>query len=660
MPTRRQITRLNLEEATSEDYEECLLLGSDDELDETARTVKRRRIETLGEAYLQGRPLFISSASLRGPFDKGWVNPWRKHRKQHDSGITLAATVGPVNDVIEYTVPDTNDSISRMGAGGSSRARSIRSDVQGSSSSPIPKRAWNHRSSTAPTGGNSPSDAQTAQAWLKRHRNFANIQNYDPPKSPSTRYASSGGNGTIKLPKNTSKSAESGLARAMKSYQTDLRNVRRNKPVSGDLQEKHIQPSAGSTSFALPENEIYHGSLSDTKQTKASSLTKTTASDKSSNRLRKVENDVVTVSDPTPRETNMLASASSVHIVPPSSHLPEFKYRIAKVNSRGEPENQTYHSLFTTENGAFQNNSGHDRESSPIKLTPLNRQQDQASIIAPSTITLNCSEKQHNSLTESEMLPSAQVVPKLSGTSNCFISLHSAEYRGPNAAENGTASVDGELSTQAAFELAQKSFQDDLATPQTSFQGPPKTRLGANSSVKRITPFADVITDESAINTKIGFRNTPGTNQNMNTQAMIDTFTPFSDAFTGGVGKEAAKRSSAHLDIVNADATNRTDVVALPHLQPRLKSPHGPSFQEAQTSEQDSLPALPLTLSGTTPASNQQDGQGYLFSMDVFDVSQVIKDAGTLEAEHAIFNAELATRSGSHVIDPFWSRLHRL
>ncbi|KAJ3568741.1 hypothetical protein NPX13_g6312 [Xylaria arbuscula] len=52
--------------------------GSDDEADEATRLARIQRYEECGRRYLQGRPLRILSASLRGPFDKssGWRNPW--------------------------------------------------------------------------------------------------------------------------------------------------------------------------------------------------------------------------------------------------------------------------------------------------------------------------------------------------------------------------------------------------------------------------------------------------------------------------------------------------------------------------------------------------------------------------------------------------------
>lgn len=639
MPTRRQIPRLNLEEASAIDHEDCWLPGSDDELDDATRAVKRRRIETLGEAYLQGKPLFIASASLRGPFDKGWANPWRKYRAQHDAGITRAATVGPVDDATDFAVPDTNDSRDYKG-GTLSRAKSIRSGGRGYSSSPRTtphresgqsKSLWKREPSTSHTGRGPSADLQPAQAWLKRDKKVIDIQNYDPPKSPSSRYASSGADGSIKLPKNTSKKTEPGLARAMKSHQTDLRNVRRNKPISGDSQEKHVQTFPDSTSSTLPGNEKDHKSGLDTKQKETPLLSKNAEIVKPPDGVHANEDDISMKDDAAHQGADMPASASSVHIVPPSSRLPEFKYRLAKGRSRDGTENQSEHDPSRIEDILPPLDTNRDKESSPFKAPPPKSQQDQASILAHSTATLTYSEKPNDSLTESEKLPSAQIVPKPPGTSNYFISLHSAEYRASGAAETGTTSVDEELSTQAAFELAQKSFQNDLVTPQRSSQSPSKTRKSAKSAIRRITPFASVNNDRPTSDNKIGFKSTPGTNHNINTQAMIDALTPFSDAVTGDAGKDTGVRSGIHLDVLRAQTAKENDFEASPHSPSRSKSPsHSPSFRADQEDpDQDSLPPLPLALSGATPATNQQDGQGYVFSQDAFDVSQVIKDAGS-------------------------------
>lgn len=49
---------------------------------------QRQRIQLQAEYYLQGGQLSILSAQLRGPFDRGWVNPWagESKRKERDDG----------------------------------------------------------------------------------------------------------------------------------------------------------------------------------------------------------------------------------------------------------------------------------------------------------------------------------------------------------------------------------------------------------------------------------------------------------------------------------------------------------------------------------------------------------------------------------------------
>ncbi|KAJ4306673.1 hypothetical protein N0V88_000037 [Collariella sp. IMI 366227] len=58
--------------------DDILYHGSDNE-DYSSPAERRRRCEEQAHRFLEGKPLFLLSASLRGPFDKksGWTNPWR-------------------------------------------------------------------------------------------------------------------------------------------------------------------------------------------------------------------------------------------------------------------------------------------------------------------------------------------------------------------------------------------------------------------------------------------------------------------------------------------------------------------------------------------------------------------------------------------------------
>lgn len=73
---------------------------SEREIDSDSRKAKRRRVEDLGRQYLAGRQLFIQSASLRGPFDDGWCNPWNKPR---EAGARHGSTNGDERQVGELS-----------------------------------------------------------------------------------------------------------------------------------------------------------------------------------------------------------------------------------------------------------------------------------------------------------------------------------------------------------------------------------------------------------------------------------------------------------------------------------------------------------------------------------------------------------------------------
>ena len=65
--------------------EDLVYLASEDEEDLADPGNERRKtIESLATQYLQGRGLFIQTASLKGPFESGWKNPWAKKRKRDD------------------------------------------------------------------------------------------------------------------------------------------------------------------------------------------------------------------------------------------------------------------------------------------------------------------------------------------------------------------------------------------------------------------------------------------------------------------------------------------------------------------------------------------------------------------------------------------------
>ncbi|RMD40600.1 hypothetical protein DV735_g4530, partial [Chaetothyriales sp. CBS 134920] len=70
------------------------------EQEERQRAAKRRRrrVADAAASYLRGEQLFILTASLNGPFDKGWKNPWARKRQKRGEGHahgTAAETAVP-------------------------------------------------------------------------------------------------------------------------------------------------------------------------------------------------------------------------------------------------------------------------------------------------------------------------------------------------------------------------------------------------------------------------------------------------------------------------------------------------------------------------------------------------------------------------------------
>ena len=82
---KRPASPLNLESIKTSP-EDILCPGSEEEesADEDKREKKKLRREILGRQYLDGRPLFIQTANLKGPFNKGWVNPWVSKKRKYE------------------------------------------------------------------------------------------------------------------------------------------------------------------------------------------------------------------------------------------------------------------------------------------------------------------------------------------------------------------------------------------------------------------------------------------------------------------------------------------------------------------------------------------------------------------------------------------------
>jgi hypothetical protein len=248
-----------------------------------------------------------------------------------------------------------------------------------------------------------------------------------------------------------------------------------------------------------------------------------------------------------------------------------------------------------------------------------------------------------------ENLPSAQEIPAPPGVSDRMPSLHSTAMPKTDTDHNGDTSPDTQISTQAALLHAQKSFQDDLESPEqehgkTPAQPRPQSPSGDDSVLlAQETPFYKPIAQEKTF-LRTSRQIVRDGMQTMSTQCMIDAATPFTFS--------TEKKAQGYRPISPQETSVREPEFPKNKSGSREESPPSAeiAYGTAQSSVGNSSPheteverqpeqppahqsttqgtALPFDLSGETPAT-AQDGQGGLQGGDSFPLSQAIADLGS-------------------------------
>lgn len=606
MPPYQQFSSVTLEELPVDNYEVDSLLGSDDDLDDTARAAKRRRIETLGKLYLQGNPLFIASASLRGPFDNGWVNPWKRNRSRAPATNRKRAA-SPANgnmrevedsEKMTKSIPSSTDCVCRANQQGHSASSTPAEFEKQKRDSPFIVESLDSRMTEPPSAKFS-----VRHQWLKKDRRRFNIQNYDPPKSPSSRYA-----GVTKRRQPLDKKPEPSHIQDISSSRTKSRD----KQSTSTLRSSPNGSSSPSNFPGFPDCEHPHQGSNGKKNLTASS---TSFDDSKSINCERVE--------PT--------SSSSVRIIPPSSHLPEFKYRLPKSKSAKQPTVETGQSILknkTDSTDDFLANPTNEREYPPLQSALGDSSSRQASVqTKKDSGTLEA--LGHNDEPESDEITSAQIVPQPLPQSGQIISLYSTDLRGALDADENAGVGGGELSTQEALHLAQKSFREEFSTPERDLEEDNTETKELYKQSSRITPFSRINAMTSKLEIKLATGAGPEAIQSMDTQALIDAVTPFSVRTTKNAGIESNSRSHPNASAPDLSQKRRTALAVSPRLSPAGNHMQVAPARHTQISDNDSFSALPLTLSVTTPATEPPDGQGLMAGSDAFNLSQVIQDAGS-------------------------------
>ncbi|KAF7617685.1 hypothetical protein F9C07_1372792 [Aspergillus flavus] len=672
MPPRRPVSPLNLETCSPPTSDLCNdgLLGSDDELNDEERAAQRRRIEKLAESYLQGKPLFILSASLRGRFDEGWVNPWKTNRRRaippgrstirppKEPEIPASPVINETNSrrrrtyqepqEIRDSRPPTVAPESDIHVSGRSRHASVRLDRSGdkrnrrSISPNTPRRSipWARPVDSTAQLQSLSTSRHTNETWLKKDRKQISFQNVDPPTSPTTTLSS----------RYSIKSRASRDAR-MNSQSTSFEHK------DGPYSERSTSSSPAQDG---PDPEPLD--VSRVPNSIASSPAK-------EQRLPDLGRERTT--------SGAVSQGPSFCVLAPSSHLPQFEYRRKKPRvsneaggskppTAGEPdaEEEPRAADFTKgtqlpEQDALSPQHMHSAHANRHGLSEADKDPRGIFISTSTTKAIgNISVSQSakfrsistvNKGNTSERLPSAQQV-RANPTMTDITSLHSIAVPRSNSEYDDDTIPDPQFSTQAALLHAQRSFQNDLDSPEHDIPSPDRQHASKSSDLsspiaKDITPFHRLSTPNRARGSS-GVQAPMTAGQWQSTQCMIDAVTPF----TFSTEKKPNRRTMSPVKHLTGRKKLKTASF-------KLSSPPSSASSEARY-EQDnnyihSSPVprrspghetqhsvLPMTLTGTTPPTAQEGQRGFP-GADSFNLAEAIADAGSWLQQSFDLNRDL-------------------
>lgn len=655
MPPRRPPSPLSLEICSPQtaDLDTDDHIASDDELDNASRDSRCRRIEKLAEACRGGTPLYILSASLRGPFDQGWVNPWSKNRKRKansecESGLYQKSqeAESPVEQETDprrrqhprrcaasSIAPPESDTVSSV------RLRySISPERQGRSARPPPNRLKRKTPGAKEPQAQDSSQIckQNSDDWLKRNPNHLRIAQVDPPSSP-----------TDSLP-----------------CRVDGRAPKRS--IESSSRRRHISPARS----AADQKQTVSRPANNSSVTPRSEPAAYSHTPHGTSRFHGSSPDV-------PAEVQGAANReTSLRIVSSSSHVPKSEHRRWKKRSSKRRRSKSSSILkandanpsLSTHPGNIDNPGSRERNSPKEDVATMEHDQaghnDQTAFLAGDSkasdglrgpCSMNSKTDRFTAEETGDRFPSAQQMPKDPTVTDCEPSLHSTIVPKGNPG-HGDTSPSAELSTQAALLLAQNSFQNGLNTPEHANAMTPERKQRRSQSQSRhqshqcfVTPFYRLNTPNPDANESDGAG--AGGLHMMGTQYMVDAATPLAfsaeksnrrpgaSAKSKPSSKMRKKSSFAMSPSLNWSSTNGNGTLSDHRSAEAGTNSRDMRHQPADHQPESQLSALPFTLTGSTPPTGQ-DGQGPEPAAS-FNLSQAIAEAGSWLRQSFDLNMEM-------------------
>ncbi|KAJ5714719.1 uncharacterized protein N7483_011900 [Penicillium malachiteum] len=652
------------------------LLGSDDELDDEARAAKRHRIERLAESYLRGQRLFIASASLRGPFDDGWKNPWRKERRAITKSDTLAGAKGQKNTSRKAPAPacvqETNmkhvkhkSNLTLVSRAATSPLHVARETILPE----IPKSVQRAQSAFVHPGSvvrDSPRLPKTYTAasgaeddhtflgvgsvdWLKKDRKSKHMsyRTFEPPTSPTPH--SGYRRSAEKRSRDDVSISEAPVSSRASPHLTPRKNthitrkssepiINHQSPAVRSPPESSESSSGGDVPYRANDDiidslEHHEQGTSFRVMSSTSQLARFEYRQLRVPRLSpRVSSNPLVMEDTTaePAPSPSQDSNDEVAGAAQDEEEDEEQEDVEEPGDQMEPEIVPNNELMEVDEDI----QDQGPPNPPVQLSKSIRFADDTDGGNSTNTSLPPPTEQDTY----EELPSAQQVPVPPGISDRIPSLHSTVLPKEASRTEVNSTSDAQLSTQAALSLAQKSFMDDLESPMHQYGVTPGHQRGIDPADESLlaleTPLFRPGTSERAPPRSFG-QSEKGKMHAMSTQCMLDAATPF----TFSTGKKPRAFRS-----ISPQKTNPIKPRALHFAENASPSPdptqrshhesptpkHSPPNNHVDTHVNRSTTettSLPLALSGSTPTASQ-DGQAGVWA-DSFNLNQALADAGT-------------------------------
>ena len=666
--------------------EDILCPASDTEDSLERRKSKRRRIEAQAQRYLEGKPLFIQSALLRGPLDTGWINPWKKKPRKR-GGIFRIPDQTDVVDLTEANPPPVLPPVVTRQENVSNMDLHLGTDVASHGDAyatsplvPIAQTAnGNEVGGESRIGGGNHTMASRSRTkdWSKSDVGYLNGGRERDPNSPTP----------------TPMTRQRLRPETYIGYRETFLHEADEATKLGFFGAKALARAAVRD---LQDEEGHNEARRLSQQ--AALVASRSAIAPEAQALEALEPNSVSVFKPPPMKETVatgksnsvsatLQSKDSPHAIPPSSNLAGFQYRIARkkapidntanlspcaleleVAKAKAVAKKTKHLSFTSSGSVKNFESRSPSRNSSVEAArsrlnhrdPICSQEDghRKSNLAQSVLSSSTDQEVTNA-PSNVMLegPEAQPAAAPSYPSTDFLETDKQSLK--IFSEEGEGDSYMGLSTQAALSKAQQSFQDAISPPA---QDAPERRMDVDGSQPSPTAYKTPIGNLSGVLRTSRLGNADGdqflTPEVLNTQAMIDAISPFAPSTAKKTGPETPMQLQKQTSFVHPSlpspsqtfgttrrslsmSTSSESASPTPSRKSTRRTPRiEPPSILSKTSTGVSKPlstatsiAFSIAPNGTVTETYQQDGQQQnQVGMGVdssWDLDQAIEEAGS-------------------------------